>query len=50
MKAKQIVDEVHEFFADTSRSQQETLEGLEEIVAAAQMNIDALKEDMRDAE
>jgi hypothetical protein len=62
--SKHIVDDLHEFFVDRSHSPRETLKGLEEIVAAAEMNselsekererfdllIDALRKDLRDEE
>lgn len=45
----EILDNIREFFSDTSRSQQDTLADLKEIRDEVQMNIDAIEDDLIDA-
>ena len=43
----QIIVDINDIYGDTSRAPEETLEIMEEIKAAVQMNIDALQEDLK---
>lgn len=46
MSVDTIIEEIQDFFGDTSRSQEETLEGLERIRDAAEENAQCLREDL----
>lgn len=46
MDADAIIEEVRGFFGDTTRSQEETLEGLERIRDAAEDGAQCLREDL----
>lgn len=43
----QIIVDINDLFGDRSRSPEETLEAMQEIQEACQMNIDALRDDLK---
>ncbi len=50
MTAEQVKDYINRFHADTSRSLEETLDGLEEIASHADMLAEAVREDLKNQE
>lgn len=47
MDADEIKAAINAFFSDTSRSQEETLEGLESILEEVESGIAAIRDDMK---